>query len=454
MRKFWILGGVILVLVTVMVAGAGITFAAARAKAEQEWNSKMPNEPRSSAEVRGLVNGLYQLRDEVTPAFVPRSGWDNVLCAAAVIEATNFILGEQRLDMASAWEFSTVNSDQISLVWEREQDFKVVEGRIVETKDRGFWLSKILELDGPKGSMTSDRLYVVGYHYHETLSDGHILEAGLDINSHLMLIVGRFDGSWWGYHMLHDQDDPLAHPFRIDSLGDEMPEWFDLVYIWEITGTEMPYQGEPVALVQNGPRYQEIIHLLGRGHFMDTVTTALFVGGEQFPVVLQTDQPVVVLQDAYYRGHHGQLLGFVNGVAVRQHAGDSRRGRYGLEFQCVELINRYYAERLGHRNMTKSGHADSYFFKAEAKGLESFPNGSPEPPRVNDILIFDGGDMDGAAGHVAIVYEVADEHVCFAQQNYKPWYGCLPLAQGEAGWLIEPLEPTLPCIGWARSGDT
>ncbi|MBI4256823.1 hypothetical protein HY626_02075 [Candidatus Uhrbacteria bacterium] len=73
---------------------------------------------------------------------------------------------------------------------------------------------------------------------------------------------------------------------------------------------------------------------------------------------------------------HGTILGEHHGVTVHAYGwGDSVRGEYGLEYECVELVNRYYVQVLGHRNLTKTGDADTYFWDAKAKMLQAFPNG-------------------------------------------------------------------------------
>ena len=119
---------------------------------------------------------------------------------------------------------------------------------------------------------------------------------------------------------------------------------------------------------------------------------------------------------------HGTILGEHQGVTVHAYGwGDSVRGNYGLEYECVELINRYYVQVLGHRNMTKTGDADTYFWNAKAKGLQAFPNGGVDAPAVNDILVLDGGPEDGSVGHVAIVVEVdvSQGTITFIEQNMK-----------------------------------
>lgn len=158
------------------------------------------------------------------------------------------------------------------------------------------------------------------------------------------------------------------------------------------------------------------------------------------------------------------MLGEFEGVVVYAGGGVDVRGTYGKEFQCVEYINRFYAERLHHRNMTQTGHADSYFWNAKDKDLEAFPNGSKTPPKKYDILVFDRGNTDGIPGHVAIIARVDLTHgiIEVVQQNSvaRRYRGLLkkavpketfPIQQNAQGeWFIHTQENRLPVVGWSR----
>lgn len=161
---------------------------------------------------------------------------------------------------------------------------------------------------------------------------------------------------------------------------------------------------------------------------------------------------------------HGTILGNHQGVTVHAYGwGDSVRGDYGLEYECVELVNRYYVQVLGHRNLTRTGDADSYFWSATAKGLKAFPNSGPVAPAVHDILVFDGGPEDGSVGHVAIIVEVTDSGVTFIEQNMKVftdhafekdvWKDTLPLQHVDGEWFVDHGLYPFPIAGWSRSLD-
>ena len=458
---------IILTLITTILASfifAFATYFRGYKSVEEEWNSKLPETKRPPEVIRALIDNMYAYKNDLVPSFVPQSGWDNQLCAANIVGAVNFILGKEILKMAPAWKFSAENSANLSLVYKREKDFVIDEtaGTITETKDRVFWLSSILKTVGQDNSLTSDRIYIVGYRYNQTLSNRSIIEAGGTINSHLMLILGRYDGSWWGYHMFHDPNEPDKSPFRIDSLGESMPEMFDLVYIWEVLGTEMPRQGTTHVMVQNMPPYQTVRPKIGWlgflglkkiQYFLDTIAVQLWSDGEQFPRVVVPQAGVVDVVPPTHKGtRHSELLGFYNKVAIRHHSGTSMRGTYGLEYQCVEFVNRYYAKVFKHFNMTGSGDADTYFYSAKYKNLVQFENEKlPEPPMVGDILVFDPpGTTDTNPGHVGIVYYTDSKRVCLVQQNMDRWRGCLPLQNKNGAWYVGAVAPNLPCTGWTR----
>lgn len=98
------------------------------------------------------------------------------------------------------------------------------------------------------------------------------------------------------------------------------------------------------------------------------------------------------------------------------------RATYGLQYQCVEYVRRFYhlvkgiETREGKMEMRWNGNANTYFKTAAEKGLDAFKNGGPVPPRPEDILAFQGGPY----GHVAIITVVADDHIEFVEQNFSP----------------------------------
>jgi hypothetical protein len=160
----------------------------------------------------------------------------------------------------------------------------------------------------------------------------------------------------------------------------------------------------------------------------------------------------------------GAVLGTMNNVTVYAKNGPSHRGKYGLEFECVELVNRAYVEKLGHKNMAKMGHADSYFWEPFNKDLVANKNGGTIPPQMDDILVFDNGPEDGSVGHVGLITEVNVQEgiIHFVQQNFVIhhknhlfkkflWQDSLHLRHDGLKWWVDVHSPyPWPVAGWSR----
>lgn len=125
----------------------------------------------------------------------------------------------------------------------------------------------------------------------------------------------------------------------------------------------------------------------------------------------------------------GDSIGSLNGVIVYLNSGGmmSCNGErnlsingysYGIKWQCVEFVRRYYYDYLDHRMPSRYGHASHYFRDAIASGsinsernLLQYHNGDIRPQK-DDILVW-----SGTYGHVAIVTNVTDTTVSIIAQN-------------------------------------
>jgi hypothetical protein len=103
---------------------------------------------------------------------------------------------------------------------------------------------------------------------------------------------------------------------------------------------------------------------------------------------------------------------------------------YGLTYECVEYVNRYYVLKLKHvdhcgppGNMTACGNGVDYYPNAAEIGLTPYPNGGTVPPKAEDIVSFSGGDSNQycphGCGHVAIVKAVFADHIRVIQENWN-----------------------------------
>ncbi len=293
MRRIRVLFGLVFltIILTILIASR-----VEMARTSNEWNAKVSRE-RSPIERRAILNALMEEgRHGNAPGFIPERMWDDAVCAAAVINAVNFILGTEQLVPAPAWLFGSANTSKLRTVLSRDGHFSVIDGKIVETFDRRVYLSSLVHLIGERSERTNSRMVIVGYHYTQTRADSQIIASrplGGGWNSHLLLVLGREDGSWWGYHLFHRPEEPLGNPFRVDRLGEAMPPQFDLVYLWEILGTDLPPTANRLEFVQLARPYQAIqpyLRLLpfGGRRASDTVDGAMmafFGDPEQFPVL-------------------------------------------------------------------------------------------------------------------------------------------------------------------------
>lgn len=100
-----------------------------------------------------------------------------------------------------------------------------------------------------------------------------------------------------------------------------------------------------------------------------------------------------------------------SGVPCRQ-----RRTTYGLAYQCVEYVRRFYIEelnfQLGKRN------AIDYYRDARDLGLVRYENGGNVAPAVDDIIVFKDPNNINPNGHVGIISEVTSSGVTIYEQNW------------------------------------
>lgn len=135
--------------------------------------------------------------------------------------------------------------------------------------------------------------------------------------------------------------------------------------------------------------------------------------------------------------------------------GDELPGPNGLEYQCVELVRRFYREALGVNTTTGwtgagLGNAIYYDTTADQKGLIRYPNNGSERPAVDDIVVF---GTNHQYGHVAIIKEIHDNSVTLMEQNMSPTgTATITLQQdSETGrWTLGPRSATMPALSWLR----
>lgn len=128
---------------------------------------------------------------------------------------------------------------------------------------------------------------------------------------------------------------------------------------------------------------------------------------------------------------------------------------FGLKYQCVEFVKRYYYEHLQHKMPDTYGHAKDFFIPNLADGalnsqraLTQFRNPSQVQPQVNDLLVY-APTLFNPYGHVAIVAEVQKNTIEIIQQNPGRWGHSrqrYQLSQEKDRWKIHQKR----ILGWLR----
>ncbi|MFC4426686.1 CHAP domain-containing protein [Deinococcus navajonensis] len=124
---------------------------------------------------------------------------------------------------------------------------------------------------------------------------------------------------------------------------------------------------------------------------------------------------------AYYNDGVSSSIEVTQGK--RNYSTDGKKYEYGLKWQCVEYVRRYYYDKLGITFKPRSGNAQDYFNRSTEsgatnpeRGLRQFRSGSSEMPTHQDLFVF-GSNRYSSVGHVGIVANTIGTTVVIAQQN-------------------------------------
>ena len=130
---------------------------------------------------------------------------------------------------------------------------------------------------------------------------------------------------------------------------------------------------------------------------------------------------------------------------------------YGLKWQCVEFIKRFYYDAKGHKMPDVFGHAKDFFDEAVGQGelnkkrnLLQYRNGEGVKPQVDDLIVF----TDTHYGHVAIITEVTDKDIEIIQQNiYESPRDRLSITFKDGKYFIGGGTQRSPA-GWLRKDES
>lgn len=150
----------------------------------------------------------------------------------------------------------------------------------------------------------------------------------------------------------------------------------------------------------------------------------------------------------------GDVVGTFNGITAYSNGSvNYNSGVYstvGLKWQCVEYVNRYFYQKLAHKNLIHTGNAKDYYGTAASKDLNAYANGGGTAPAVGDMLVSNGGSF----GHIAIIREVGANYVKVIQQNWSNAAADnsmqLAMTVSNGTYSVAGFPGSYPVQGWLR----
>jgi surface antigen/LysM repeat protein len=135
---------------------------------------------------------------------------------------------------------------------------------------------------------------------------------------------------------------------------------------------------------------------------------------------------------------------YSNGVEPRYN--DAPYGQYGIQFQCVEYVNRFAVEALGLANMKGTGNAIDYAGPGRA-GFTWVDNDGSSLPDEGDILVFSVGTY----GHVAVCTTPSGApQVRAIEQNTGQPFRDLTVSGSDGAWALS--GGGMQLLGWQHVG--
>jgi len=149
----------------------------------------------------------------------------------------------------------------------------------------------------------------------------------------------------------------------------------------------------------------------------------------------------------------GVPLTSLDGVTAYGNGGTTDNGcngTYGIMYQCVELVQRYFARRWGYPSIWSDVEAAVDMRTHHPEGITFIPNGGAAAPQAGDALLFNGGTY----GHVAVV-KIVDRHagrITFIEENWtRAGEARLPLYTDNTVGLRDSVTTSYAVAGWLHS---
>lgn len=165
-------------------------------------------------------------------------------------------------------------------------------------------------------------------------------------------------------------------------------------------------------------------------------------------------KPAGIINNTQVYPQWGTQIANVDGIPVYSNGADTNNAvssTYGLEYQCVELVQRYFAKTWKNTPAKWPNVSSAYqMFDYPPSGVQAIKNGSSPGPVRGDAIVFNKAS-GFPNGHVAIVTDVAGGQIYFAEQNWSTGVGqatwgqdSLPISKSN---YISP-RGVLPVRGW------
>lgn len=182
------------------------------------------------------------------------------------------------------------------------------------------------------------------------------------------------------------------------------------------------------------------------------VLKAVFIPLLFLGFVMDTKDPMIGDVIDSYQG----IPVYYNGTSITNVKGrnlSSDGYNYGLKWQCVEYVKRFYHQKFGHKMPNTYGHAKDFFNKELGdvaynadRAMMQYKNVRYEKPQVNDILVYDAYQSN-PFGHIGIVAEVGPDYIVLIQQNVgKKTRQKLKLVEYNGIYTVADFD----VLGWLR----